>query len=214
MSAEFLKSLAKNHAAGPAPDVATKGYVEATLAASDKEYPFVVRFVVTHVNKEGFRQMTSSCQGRNTYDTWTEANDHRKAILENNTEGMLASVHGEQSINSYRVRPTACYPRHHDPQCIQFGLSSRHRDIADQQLVKHWDEEAQQETEDILYRLMDLKRDRPLIEYDGEWCEVTDVGEWALWSEWDPTKEVVRLQDGNRHFGITMADWHKVTRLK
>lgn len=69
----------------------------------------VTRYVVTHVNADGQRQMTWAAQGRNTHATREEAERALVALHENNAPHILAKY------PHLEVRPIECYPGHFDP---------------------------------------------------------------------------------------------------
>jgi hypothetical protein len=78
----------------------------------------VIRYVVTHIDKNGMRTLCGAAQGRFTQATPEEAQQHLDAMLQNNRiEGdRLAGVYGLP----LEVRPVKCYPRHFDPMGIYF----------------------------------------------------------------------------------------------
>jgi hypothetical protein len=76
----------------------------------------VIRYVVTHVNKNGDRTLFDACQGRYTYKTQEEAQARADAFLANRAN--LASA--IPNPNSLAVRACACWPGHFDPKGVWF----------------------------------------------------------------------------------------------
>ena len=78
----------------------------------------VIRYVVTHINKDGMRTLCGPAQGRLTKETAEEAQALLDAIMKNNRmEGeLLAGVYGLP----LEVRPVKCYPGHFDPMSVYF----------------------------------------------------------------------------------------------
>lgn len=76
---------------------------------------FVIRYVVTKVNADGQRTLFGSQQGRNTYATAEEAEQHLAAILKNNNAQDI-----ERYANQAEVRPVECWPVHFDPKTCWF----------------------------------------------------------------------------------------------
>lgn len=75
----------------------------------------VIRYVVSHMGKDGIRWMTFACQGRETKATREEAETDLKNLLENNTQERLESVFGLQATGTFEVSAVSCYDGHHDP---------------------------------------------------------------------------------------------------
>lgn len=78
----------------------------------------VIRFVVTHVNKDGDRVLAHAAQGRNTYATETEAQAWITAARANNHPDTLKGVYPDP--DSLAVRLCECWPVHFDPKGIYF----------------------------------------------------------------------------------------------
>jgi hypothetical protein len=76
----------------------------------------VIRYVVTHLDKEGRRVLAHPRQGRHTYATPGEAQAWIDAALKNNSESTLRSVFGFP----LEVRPVECFPGHFDPMTMYF----------------------------------------------------------------------------------------------
>ena len=78
----------------------------------------VIRYVVTHINKDGMRTLCGPAQGRLTKETAEEAQALLDATMKNNRmDGeLLAGVYGLP----LEVRPVKCYPGHFDPMSVYF----------------------------------------------------------------------------------------------
>ena len=76
----------------------------------------MIRYVVTHINKDGMRTLVGPAQGRNTHETEKEAEVRISLILANNDLDMLKSTYGFP----LEVRPVEVYPGHFDPKGIYF----------------------------------------------------------------------------------------------
>lgn len=85
---------------------------------SHEGVPSVVRFVVTHIGRDGMRTLAMACQGRYTYDTPYPAHQWIKDATKNNSADTLRSVFG--SPPSLEVRPVECWPVHFDPKGVYF----------------------------------------------------------------------------------------------
>lgn len=77
--------------------------------------PSVIRYVVTHVNKDGMRTLAHAMQGRCTYATPEEAQAWIDAATKQNGE-RLKEFYGLP----LEVRPVECYEGHHDPKTCWF----------------------------------------------------------------------------------------------
>lgn len=77
--------------------------------------PAVVRYVVTHVNKDGMRTLAKAMQGRYTYATPEEAQQWIDQAIAANGD-RLAEFYGLP----LQVRPVECYPVHFDPMTCWF----------------------------------------------------------------------------------------------
>lgn len=71
----------------------------------------VVRYVVTHINKDGYRALIDPMQGRYTCATPEEAQCRLDAIMAVNSKTKLEEFFGLP----LEVRPCNCYPNHFDP---------------------------------------------------------------------------------------------------
>lgn len=71
--------------------------------------PTVTRYALTHVNREGMRQLTRANQGRNMFDDEELAKRYREAFLLANTIACLESAYGKQAVGTFEVRPVQCY---------------------------------------------------------------------------------------------------------
>jgi hypothetical protein len=76
----------------------------------------VLRYVITHLDKNGNRILLGAQQGRNTYPTKKEAKQGIKDIYDNNSAQTIAEFYGEP----LEVRLCRCYQGHFDPQEIYF----------------------------------------------------------------------------------------------
>ncbi len=74
----------------------------------------VTRYVLTYVNKDGFRTLFGAAQGRNTHATQAEAEKRLAAVLSNNSANTL------KAYPHMQVRPCECWPVHFDPKGIYF----------------------------------------------------------------------------------------------
>lgn len=74
---------------------------------------YVVRYVVTQIDRAGNRALALAMQGRYTHDTPEAAAAELAAITANNSPAALASVFGD--VSRLAVRAVVCYPGHHDP---------------------------------------------------------------------------------------------------
>mgnify|MGYP001423262646 CR=1 FL=1 len=75
----------------------------------------VIRYVLSRTDKDGLRIMVYATQGRHTYATRKQAQEHLNAFLKNNTQEQLLGVFGEQAIGTFEVSAVECYPGHFDP---------------------------------------------------------------------------------------------------
>jgi len=76
---------------------------------------FVIRYVATHINKDGDR-MSVAAQGRDTHATPEEAQAWIDSVMANNSMDRLNQLFGLP----LEVRPCECYPNHFDPVGIYF----------------------------------------------------------------------------------------------
>lgn len=74
-----------------------------------------LRFVISHINKDGFRSMTYVNRGENTKATREAAEKLLRNFIENNTSEVLSGVYGSQSIGTFEISAIECYPSHFDP---------------------------------------------------------------------------------------------------
>lgn len=81
---------------------------------------FVIRYVVTHVNRDGMRTLTMAAQGRNTFETPEKAQEMVDALIQNNGDWKLSDVFGDQVLGTFEVRACECWPGHFDPKGIWF----------------------------------------------------------------------------------------------
>lgn len=80
--------------------------------------PYVMRYAVTHRNRDGMRTFAGPAQGRFTYATDEEARAQLRALKDNNTRERLAEVYPDP--DSLAVRLCRCWPGHHDPLGVWF----------------------------------------------------------------------------------------------
>lgn len=106
------ESSVRPHASDPEPPI-TANTKENTVMPDH-----VIRYVVTHIGKDGLRTLCGPAQGRITKETAEEAQlllDNM--MLNNRMEGdRLAGVYGLP----LEVRPVKCYPGHFDPMSVYF----------------------------------------------------------------------------------------------
>lgn len=74
------------------------------------------RYVVSKIDKDGFRTMIGAVQGRNTYATPEEAQTHLDQLLSANTSERLEEVWGKQVTGTFKVSAVECWPGHNDPK--------------------------------------------------------------------------------------------------
>jgi len=72
----------------------------------------IIRYVLTHVNKDGMRTLVDPMQGRYTYATKDEAQKRLDAF-----KPQLESTLGYHDLE---VRPVEVYPVHFDPKTCWF----------------------------------------------------------------------------------------------
>ena len=84
------------------------------------------RYAITHINREGFRQLTCANQGRNHFDTFEEAMKRREAMLANNVESTLVQTFGPHFLKTVAVRPVECYPSGDAESCYFDHYSPEH----------------------------------------------------------------------------------------
>lgn len=84
-----------------------------SIAAADNP---VIRYVVTHLDRNGMRTLAAAAQGHFTYATRAEAQSHLDAMLANNSDDRLRSVYGFP----LEVRACRCWPVHFDPIGVYF----------------------------------------------------------------------------------------------
>jgi len=78
----------------------------------------VMRYVATFINAHGARTLMGAAQGRNTFETATEAQAWIDAVTANNSAQNVAMVWGRNP--RFEVRACPCYPGHFDPQTVWF----------------------------------------------------------------------------------------------
>jgi hypothetical protein len=80
----------------------------------------VTRYVITHLNKDGMRTLSTAMQGRHTHATEADAVVAMLQLEQANSAKQLASVYGAQALGTFQVRPCPCWPVHFDPQTCWF----------------------------------------------------------------------------------------------
>lgn len=76
-------------------------------------------FAITHVNRDGMRQLSRANQGRCHFTTEVEASRYLELFKQNNAQTSLAQIYGAQSVGTFAVRPVECYD-HGDAKGIYF----------------------------------------------------------------------------------------------
>lgn len=69
----------------------------------------VIRYVVSHMGKDGIRWMSFACQGRETKATREEAERSLHDLLTANTQERLESIFGLQATGTFEVSAVNCY---------------------------------------------------------------------------------------------------------
>lgn len=84
-----------------------------------------IRYVVTHIGKNGSRRMTAPArQGRYTHETPEGAEQEMRDILNVEVNGNdIPGVFGEQAVGTFEVRPIRCWPFTHDPCSLPLGVN-------------------------------------------------------------------------------------------
>lgn len=76
------------------------------------------RYVVSYIDANGMRRMLGPCQGRETHETYQQAQVALGHLLINNSPELLTEVYGKQALDSFAVSAIECWPDHHDPKGI------------------------------------------------------------------------------------------------
>jgi hypothetical protein len=84
----------------------------------------VIRYVPTHINREGTRTLSVSAQGRYTFATDAEALRWIQDLRCNNPSSRVAEIYGAQALGTFEVRPCRCWAAHFDPVGIYFDVGS------------------------------------------------------------------------------------------
>lgn len=69
----------------------------------------LIRYVTTHINRDGYRQLTGHNQGHAFAHTEIIAQARLQAFHENNRDSTLSQVFGPQALGTFEVRPVECY---------------------------------------------------------------------------------------------------------
>lgn len=88
----------------------------------------MIRYNVTHIQRDGLRVLLGPAQGRFMKDTREEAEESLRALLASNSSERLASLYGQQSIGTFRVDSFECWD-HGDPKRI-YVVASRASQLA------------------------------------------------------------------------------------
>jgi hypothetical protein len=91
----------------------------------------VIRYAVTHINRDGMRTLTRANQGRNHFVNKEQAEQWIQTVYGNTPEATIRQVYGPQALGTFEVRPVECYS-HGDAIGIFFKESSH-------DLEKEWD---------------------------------------------------------------------------
>lgn len=75
-----------------------------------------IRYVISHINKDGLRQMTAAIQGINTVGSKEEAQKRLTEFNANNTPENLTQIFGSQALGTFEVSAIECYEGHNDPK--------------------------------------------------------------------------------------------------
>lgn len=76
----------------------------------------MIRYVITHMGKNGLRTLTFAAQGRHTFDTEGQAQDYLNLLLENGIKTRMPNGCDWQTLE---VRPVECWD-HKDPKTCYF----------------------------------------------------------------------------------------------
>jgi hypothetical protein len=66
-----------------------------------------IRYAITRINEDGYRQLAFANQGRNHFEDRDSAEFHLKMTLKHNKEKFLKSLYGD--ISELRVDEVECY---------------------------------------------------------------------------------------------------------
>ena len=70
----------------------------------------IIRYVVTHINREGDRVMSAPArQSRYTHASEAEARQEIQGMLANSSRDTLIQVFGEQAMDTFEVRAVPCW---------------------------------------------------------------------------------------------------------
>ena len=75
----------------------------------------MIRYAITHVNRDGMRGLTRANQGRNHFDTREAAEGFIAAMKRNNSPGILLQMYND----TLEVREVDCY-EHGDAKGVWF----------------------------------------------------------------------------------------------
>jgi hypothetical protein len=80
----------------------------------------VVRFVATHIGRDGMRTITGPTNGRYMQPTPGDAQRIVDLIQRQHSREKLVELFGAQVVDTFAVRAVACWPGHHDPIGVYF----------------------------------------------------------------------------------------------
>lgn len=66
-------------------------------------------YALTHINRDGQRQLTRPNQGRNHWVTREMGEVYLRGFLDHNTDTSLSEIFGPQSIGTFRIRQVKCH---------------------------------------------------------------------------------------------------------
>lgn len=75
-----------------------------------------IRYVITHLDRNGMRTLADPAQGRFTYASAADAQARLDDIMRSNNIDKLRSIFGFP----LEVRAVECYERHNDPRGVWF----------------------------------------------------------------------------------------------
>jgi hypothetical protein len=89
------------------------------MATWADSYPTaVIRYVPTHIGRDGLRTLSLAAQGRNTYETARDAAHWIDAVRAQNQWESIASIFGPD--DTFEVCACPCWPGHFTPCGVYF----------------------------------------------------------------------------------------------
>lgn len=67
------------------------------------------KFVITHINRDGIRQLTGANQGHRFSDSKEYAEKMLEDLIESNSDKKVSEVFGSQAVGTFEVREVECY---------------------------------------------------------------------------------------------------------